>query len=386
MKKYLQSEIISTGLAIFSMFFGAGNLMFPLAVGLMAGEKNIYALSGFLLTAVGLPLIGLIGIILFDGDYDSYFGRVGKIPGFIITLCCMLIIGPLVAMPRIVTLSHIMISPFLGNMNLPLFSVIFLTLTFFATYKESKIVDLLGWVISPALLVSLFIIIGKGLYNASMPTEATLTTGKLVWESVKMGYNTLDVLGAIFFSAIVLTILKKNLTKKDDASMHQLIITSLKAGVLGTFLLALVYIGMSYLGVYYGHNLAGSNGGELFSLISFKILGPHAAIIVAIAVLMACFSTIIALAAVVTEFMQCEIMHDKVEYVPTLIGVLGVTFFTSYFGLTKILELSTPIIEIGYPVLVVITILNIAYKLFDFKPIKTPVLITLIISCLNYLR
>jgi len=216
MKRFFQSQTIATGLAIFSMFFGAGNLIFPLKVGLLAGEKNIWAISGFLLTGVLLPLLGLLAIILFNGDYKAFFYRLGRIPGATFILFCMLIIGPLVAMPRIVTLSHIMVAPFLGNISLPIFCLLFLGLTFLGTYKENRIINLLGYVISPLLLISLIIIIVKGLLvRSEMTTSLDVPGVTLFWESVKVGYNTLDLLGAIFFSSIVITILKENL-KHDD--------------------------------------------------------------------------------------------------------------------------------------------------------------------------
>ena len=155
MKRLFQSKSITVGLAIFSMFFGAGNLIFPLYVGLQSGNLNLWGVSGFIVTGVILPLLGLIAIILFNGDYNAFFNRIGKEPGFFLLLFCMLIIGPFVAMPRIVTLSHIMVAPFLANIPLVVFTILFLGCTYLGTYKESKIINLLGNYISPALLISL---------------------------------------------------------------------------------------------------------------------------------------------------------------------------------------------------------------------------------------
>ena len=386
MKRFFQSQTIATGLAIFSMFFGAGNLIFPLKVGLLAGEKNIWAISGFLLTGVLLPLLGLLAIILFNGDYKAFFYRLGRIPGATFILFCMLIIGPLVAMPRIVTLSHIMVAPFLGNISLPIFCLLFLGLTFLGTYKENRIINLLGYVISPLLLISLIIIIVKGLLvRSEMTTSLDVPGVTLFWESVKVGYNTLDLLGAIFFSSIVITILKENLKDTSEKSLNKLALMGFKAGLIGVSLLAIIYIGMSYLGVYHGDGLSHLNEGELFSAISFRILGSQGAIIIALAVLMACYSTIIALTAVVAEYMQKTILHNKINYVQALLLVLGITGLISNFGLSKILTNSGPFIEAGYPALVVLTIVNIAYKMVGFKPIKLPVLITIVLSSLFYL-
>ena len=161
---------MTVGLAIFSMFFGAGNLILPIQTGLVSGDKFYYGITGYMLTAVLLPLIGLIAMILFNGDYKEFFGRLGKIPGFLAILFCMCVIGPCIAMSRIITLSYEMLYPFIGlleysNIQVPVslstFTVLFCFLTFLATYKENSIISLLGKWISPILLGSLGIIIIK---------------------------------------------------------------------------------------------------------------------------------------------------------------------------------------------------------------------------------
>ena len=218
MKKFFQSGAISTGLAIFAMFFGAGNLIFPIKVGVDAGTHNAWAMMGFILTAVVLPFFGLLAIILFDGNYQAFFNRVGRIPGFMMTLISILIIGPFIAMPRIVSLSYIMMEPFMYHIPLFLFSILFLTAAFLGAYKESRILDLLGWVISPLKIISMLIIIIKGLWSAQQAVPASLAPLAAFMTSLKIGYNTLDVLGAIFFSSVVLNILKKNLKSEQQYS------------------------------------------------------------------------------------------------------------------------------------------------------------------------
>ncbi|MEX0940813.1 MAG: branched-chain amino acid transport system II carrier protein [Candidatus Babeliales bacterium] len=385
MKRFFNSEIITTGLAIFSMFFGAGNLMYPIRVGSSAGDANPWAIAGFLITATLFPLIGLIAIILFQGDYARFFYRLGKIPGFFLILFCLSIAGPLIAMPRIVALSYTVIAPFFPGLSLFFFSIIFLFCTFLATYKESKIVDLLGYVISPLLLISLVIIIIKGYFSPSLGvTTTTQAPLEMFWKNFIYGYETLDLLGGIFFSSIVITILQKNFATLGSSDFKKLALMSLKSGIIGVSLLGLVYLGLSYLGVYFGHGLEHINEGELFSAVSFRILGPHGAAIIALAVLMACFSTIIALTAINSEFINKQIFKGKIGYINSIIIVLLLTLIPSNLGLGPILEFSRPIITIAYPALIVLTLVNIAYKLFNFKLVKIPVAITLIISCIAY--
>ncbi|MEX0671970.1 MAG: branched-chain amino acid transport system II carrier protein [Candidatus Babeliales bacterium] len=395
MKRILNPITITTGLAIFSMLFGASNLMFPLAVGLHSGDKNLWAIIGFLITSVCLPVIGLVSIILFNGNVEAFFGRLGKIPGFIMYSICVLIIGPVIAMPRIVTFSYTMVAPFLpafdysrlplisslSNPELFIFSIAFLGLTLLATIRESRILDLLGYIISPILLISLGIIIIKGLITGSPAQTFDVSGVSLFWENLKFGYHTLDVLGGIFFSSIVIHILKQKLPGE---SLKNLATTGLTAGAIGAFLLGIIYFGLSYLGVYHGAGLENVHPGVLFSNISFRIIGQEGALIIATAVLMACFSTIIALAAVFTEYLELELFRKKISYPICLIITLALTLIPSSFDLAYILEFSEPLIAIIYPAIIILTICNLLYKLCNFKLVTIPVLITLLASVLNY--
>jgi LIVCS family branched-chain amino acid:cation transporter len=335
-----------------------------------------------------LPLAGLIAMILFDGDYERFFKRLGNTTGSLLIAVCMIIIGPLIAIPRITTLSHIMIAPFIPwdllktitPLSSGIFALVFLGITFLATYRENKIVDLLGTIVSPLLLISLAIIIVKGFFTGDISITTTDTPWHIFALSFIRGYETLDLLGGIFFASIVIKILKQT----SESNLKKLALVGLRSGLLGVALLALVYIGMSYLGAFYGYGLEG-NAGELFREIAYKILGGHGAAIIATAVLMACFSTSIALGAIVAEYTQQVIFAHRIGFVSALVLVMLASLPLSVYGLGTVLQLTGGAITyIGYPVLIVLTLANIAYKLFGFKPIVLPVLITFIISLITY--
>ncbi len=371
-----QSTQISTttiGLAIFSMLFGAGNIIYPIKAGVVAGSKNCIGIIGFLLTGVLLPVIGLVAMILFDGNYKKFFNRLGKIPGFFAVLFCMLVIGPLIAMPRCITVPYDMIAPFLPcYITLPIFSILFSGITFLLTYKESKLLEILGNVLSPILLASLALITVKGLWYAHVMVPQTTPTLQLFSEQLVHGFQTLDLLGTMFFAYIVIRILKAN--KTGNMNTKELAFKSLQGGIIGATLLAIVYVGFSYLGAYYGHFLDGSmNGAQMFRLIALQIVHQYGVLVIVTAVLMACFSTISALAAVVAEYLRYEIFRKKVGYIPSLIIALVTTTFIANFGLSNILYYSAPFINIGYPIIISIVACNLAYSLFGFRPIKLPV-------------
>ncbi|KKP34957.1 MAG: hypothetical protein UR26_C0010G0014 [candidate division TM6 bacterium GW2011_GWF2_32_72] len=383
MKKFIKSATFKTGLAVFSMLFGAGNTMLPISVGVFSGTESFMGILGFLLTAVIIPLAGLFGVLLFDGDYRAFFNRTGKFASFFLIFMSMLILGPLIAMPRIVALSYEMIEHFWPGLSISLFTSVFLIITFLLSYRENKILDILGKYISPILIISLIILIIKGL----MHPDALVDTGVTKFESfehgIVKGYHTLDLFGTIFFASIVLSILS-NTTSGINVNNKTIATMGLKAGFIGTFLLAIIYIGLALVGTYNNTCLTHLSDAKQLIVISVSILGNHGGWIVATAILMACISTIIALAAVVAEYIQHEVTREKVSYLPALAIGLAATFLPSILGVDRIMRFSEPLILIAYPVLITMTFLNIAYKLFGFKPMKTPVYIVAILSTIWY--
>lgn len=395
MRYISRSHLISIGLAIFSMLFGAGNVIYPLMVGMSSGNHTLYGLLGFSLTAVCLPIAGLIAMILFEGNFNAFFNRLGMIPGQAFLFICMAGIGPVIAIPRTVTLSHTMIAPFIPFTSLQsmdyfscfLFAVIFLSITFLATFRENRIIDVLGYVISPLLVVSLLIIIAEGLFSFHAPVPTSATIVEAFFTNLVRGYETLDLIACIFFSSVVIHILKNTIGNKISYSHNGLALIGFKAGTIAVSILALVYVGLSFLGAYHGHGLDNANPGEILHMISFKILGRHGALLIGTMVLMACLSTAIALSAVFAEYIQYTLSKNKIGYIPALVITLILCLPLSTFGLTQILSLTAgAILYIGYPMLITLTFCNIAYKLFGFKWVKLPVFLTLIITMISYLN
>jgi LIVCS family branched-chain amino acid:cation transporter len=390
----MNTQLISLGLAIFSMLFGAGNLMYPLQVGMTAGDKTWIGIIGFLITAVCLPIAGFIGMILFNGDYKAFFNRLGTPVGSVIIFICMMIIGPGIALPRITTLSHTMIAPFVPwsvlNHITPLssfiFSCLFLGTTFLLTYKENRIMQLLGYVISPTLVSALIIIMVKGLLFPDTLAHETTASCAIFTNNLIRGYETLDLLGALFFSSIIITLLKDTVGTSAAYNQRTAVTMALKASIIGVSLLGLMYVGMSLLGAYHGAEFHGCNAGELFRAISFKVLGAHGAFIIATAVLMACLSTAIALSAVVAEYLHLELFHNRIGYKQSLILVLLSCIPLSVAGLSQVLALTGGVITyVGYPVLIALTLCNIAYKTVGFTPVKVPVTLTFIGALASYI-
>lgn len=380
MSEISRSQTIAAGLAMFCMFFGAGNVVYPLVLGQYAQDKNIFAIIGMLITAVGVPFLGVIAIVLFDGDHRSFFGRMGKIPGFLTAAIIMALIGPFGAIPRCIALSYATVS---SHISLPLFSFLTCLFIFAFTIKKSSIVDTLGYFFTPFLLLSLGIIIFKGLLfsdEAPVSLHSDLTAFLL---GLKQGYQTMDLLGAFFFSSVVLVGLKACLPEDQQGNYSVILKACLKASVIGAFLLAIIYVGFSYVAAMHSAHLEEVKSEDLINQIAHLVLGDHAGILVSIAVSLACVTTAIALSAVFAEYLQEDITNYKMSYPIALVITLIIAGFISTLNFSVIIAGLAPILEICYPALIVLCIANILHKLYGFQWVKTPVFATLAVSLIN---
>lgn len=385
MFKWLQSGILSTGLAMFSMFFGAGNIVFPLALGQYAQDSSPYAIAGLLISAVLVPFIGVTTMTLFRGDYMAFFGRIGRIPGFLVAVLIMALIGPFGAIPRCVTLAYSTLQLFTPDLPFIAYSAVACILIFILTYSQKRLLEILGYVLTPLLIGSLIVIVVKGLLTGPSAPAADHDPVYVFLMGLVEGYNTMDLLGAFFFSSVVLVCLEQELDVHAMSDKKRLIAMTLKASCIGAGLLGLVYAGFSILSSLYAIELANTPKDVLLGAIAMKVLGAQAGIVACTAVVLACLTTAIALAAVFSQFLQNDIFRGKVDY-PICLGLtIFITFLMStlrFGGISQVLE---PVLTVIYPALIVLTVVNLAYKLWNFQPVKTPVLLVLALSLAAYL-
>lgn len=378
---FLRSPSMTIGLAIFCMLFGAGNLIYPLKAGINCGNALGSAIMGFCATAVIIPLLGLISIILFNGDYRAFFYRLGNTTGSVVIAICMLLVGPFFASARLVTVSHGVLAPFLPAFITPgLFSVIFCIGVFIATYSAKKFIALLSDFISPLLITSIGIIFVKGFMNSDTLPANVETTWNVFNKQAFLGYSTLDLLGTILFGSVILNIIKQRMEQNNNYDLTTLAVTSLKGGVIGCVLLTLLYCQMIFLGAAYGTGLENTPITDLFSIISLRILGPEGGFFIALTVMLACFSTLMALAAVLAEYIHNEVSGQRICFKSSLIIMLALTAFISQFGLDTISLYAGPIFVTLYPGLIVLAIINILYKSTGFSFTKIPFYVTLALS------
>lgn len=388
-----RSIIWSTGLAMFSMFFGAGNIVFPLALGQFTQDKNFYAVLGMIITGVIVPLVGILAMLLYGGNYEAFFRRIGKMPGFLLTVLILGLIGPLGGIPRCITISYSTLVAFglegIKGINLALFSLISCMVIFLFTFRPNKILSLLGYVLTPILLISLGIIVVKGTF--SMPELVASMHSR--WETFSQGliggYSTMDLLAAFFFSSVVIVCLRKD-RKQSPEEMHQknerpLFKIALFSSLIAAILLAIFYVSFSYLAAGYSHELKNVSSELLLGTLAYQLLGPYAGLIAGVAVTFACITTEIALTAVFAEFLRKTIAKEKMSYTTCLIITLAISFLISTLQFQGISAFLGPILQVFYPALIVLTLLNILYKMYDFKPVKFLFYSTVLICMIAYL-
>ncbi|MDP2762938.1 MAG: branched-chain amino acid transport system II carrier protein, partial [Enterobacteriaceae bacterium] len=217
---------ISIGFALFAMLFGAGNIIFPLYLGANT-EKNIpIAIIGFLLTGVGAPFLGLFATTLFNGDYWNFFCRLGKVPAIIIVSFLIIIIGPLIAIPRTESIIWNSVSLYLPEQIQYhyVFSIAYCLLLLILSIKETKIINILGLILSPIKIITFSILIIIGLFFTDQTKTIIIEKTNLLEtfnKSILIGYSTMDLLATFFFANIAF----KSIQTKNENKTNITIIT-----------------------------------------------------------------------------------------------------------------------------------------------------------------
>ena len=240
--------------------------------------------------------------------------------------------------------------------------------------------NILAYIISPALLISLSIIIIKGILSPSVFETVESSTTTTLCAQAKAGYLTLDLLGAIFFGFLALTLLKKSFDGDDDYSLKKLAVIAMKAGFIAMPVIGVLYVGIAFLGAFHGQEFIALNAAERFIAVCIKVMGAHGGFVIAAAASLACYSTLMALAVVLAEFIEDKVTGHRLSYIKSLILVLTATGIISCYGLTTIMNSSMIYIETLYPAVIALTFCNLAYKLWGFKFVKIPVFATLVVS------
>jgi len=356
------SDILAVGFMLFAFFLGAGNIIFPPLAGQLAGDNLMPAMFGFLLTAVGLPLITIIAIALAGGTWEHLTKDLPKQAAMLMAVLIFIIIGPAFAAPRTGLVAYEMaIKPFFAEAaqsHLTIFSVLFFAVAIFFSWSQGKLIDVIGKVLTPALFVGLIVLAvavfvdPQGAFIAAQGEYLTqpLTKGFLE------GYNTMDTFGSLMFGMLIVDALRNRGITERSATTRYLIL----AGVIAAAGLAFVYVSLFYLGATSATVAAGAdNGGVVLSLYVQALFGPYGQIVLSVIVLLACLTTAIGLISACSDYFSSLTPLSYKAWV-VINGVACAV--VANVGLAQLISLSVPVLFALYPVAIALVALTFVRK------------------------
>lgn len=352
-EKNQKFKTLVIGFALFAMFFGAGNVLLPPFIGLKTGSSYYMSIIGFVLTGVGLPLLTLLVIFYIDGKYEKLFEPLGKNFSKFLMVAAFLTIGPAIGIPRTAaTTFEIGMKPFFPSLSPIVGSIIFFLINLFFVMKKSNVLDKIGKLLTPTLLVTIVVLIIKGIISPIASTSAGVLPDAFS-QGFLEGYNTVDAVAAVIFAGLVWKSLGQTISDKEVLKK-----TSIKAAFIAALGLSAIYSGFIYLG-------ATSNAPidiertALLNLITKSLLGNYGVALLSIIVSLACLTTSIGLIVSVSSYFE-EVLSYRVKYNVVVLVVISISYAISQLGVDKIINYALPILLVFYPLLITVLFLTLS--------------------------
>lgn len=377
-------SIITTGFAIFSMFFGSGNLIFPIELGQRTGANVAYGCAGLLITGVVSTLVSLLTIILFRGNYHTFFNRLGRLPGTLLNMSVLVVIGPLTGIPRAANVLHQVARNYLPGLELASFLVLFLCIIFFAAYKRERVMPLLGYIISPILVVLLLVLICYAWWHGTPLQTEGLPVVPSFFRGIYEGYATMDTLAAFHFAPLATTYLKR-ISHRPRFGPKSVLRSALAACTITCLLLTIIYIGLSYIGAQYGALVQTHNPVTLAFTVTQAVLPPRMLVGLHLLFMLTIVSTALSLTTIFTDFLHEDLFEKQINYSQALLMTLLATGCAANVGLHTILHLEKSFLYVFSPPLIMLTLCNLLYKTMRFSHVKVPVALTFAGALLSYI-
>lgn len=361
--------LLVLGGMLFSMFFGAGNLILPPLLGLQAGSEAVPATIGFLIAGIGLPILGIIAVAL-CGNAHTLIGRVNPRFAAVFIALVYLTIGPFLAIPRTSSTAFEMLAPLMGDagnsmVTVVIFSVVFFAIAFALALKPGLLSRILGKVTAPALIVLILIVVGASLFAGPYevaPAQAPYT-GQALTQGFLNGYQTMDLLAALCFGIVVAANVREQGVTEEGATAKAICIAGLIAGVL----MVAIYCGLSFVGATAATVVPGAtNGAEILAAQAHAHFGLAGSIIIAVIFLLACLNVCTGLISCCSEYFAERFTRIPLPAWAAIFAVFSCC--VSLVGLDTILAFSAPLLGVLYPPAIVLVIMGMLHKLFDKAP------------------
>lgn len=356
-------DIIVVGFALFAMFLGAGNLIFPPYLGFHSGSDWLPVLFGFVLTGVGLPFLGVYATLKSGGSIMTLGRYVGKGFAIFLGLAIILAIGPFFAIPRTAATTHeVGVMPFFPDANPIITSVIFFAIVLFLSLNNSSVVDRIGKILTPFLILTLFAIVIAGIVNplgeAKPVSDAYNFAGGFT-----EGYQTMDALASTMFAGVALS----SIVSRGYKNVNEQLSLTIRCGMIASGLLAIVYGGLLHAGATsVGNFPADVERTKLLTDMTHGLLGSIGQYCLSAAVSLACLTTAVGLSVSAGQFFY-KIFKGKVSYKAIVIVTVAVSFLISIAGVTFIINMAVPVLVLMYPVLMVLVIFTCFDKFIPNK-------------------
>ena len=354
---YKTKDVLLTGFALFAMLFGAGNLIFPPMLGYETSSSWIPTMLAFIITGVGFPFLGILSVSITGNGIKDFANRVSPTFSKVFAIISILAIGPMLAIPRTGATAYEI--TFLHNgMNNTIYKYIYLICYFgiviLFSLRASKVIERVGKILTPILLLLLFLIIVKGIFFSGLSIKPDIYPHAFK-KGFLEGYQTMDTIASIAYAGIILKAIKngRDLTQKQEFSFL------IKAGLVAILSLALIYGGFALVGAKMHSVLVTNDKIELLVKTTSYLLGNYGNLVLAICVAGACLTTAIGLVATVGEFFS-SITSFKYEKI--VIFTVIISFLLSILGVESIIRISVPILIFIYPVMISLIILNLFGK------------------------
>ena len=368
--KLTKRKMVLVSFMLFSLFFGAGNLIFPPFLGQNAGTNTLPALLGFLVTAVVLPVMGVIAVAEFNG-MDNLARKVDPRFAMVFTIAIYLSIGPGLGIPRAASVPFEMaIAPYLPEgasfgLFMLLYSAAFFLIAGWLALTPNKLVDRIGKVLTPSLLTLLtllffrFVFAGDSAVAAPQPAYAQGAVVKGFLE----GYNTMDAIAALNFGLVIATTLRTLQVKEKKDVMHY----TVRAGIFAGSILAMIYAMLSYMGMKSSavYELQG-NGAWTLRCIVHQLFGGPGAVLLAAIFTLACLTTCVGLITSISQYFST--LTKKMSYRSWVLLIAGFSFLVCNQGLNTILSISVPVLNAIYPIAIVLIVLGLCNKFIGNNP------------------
>ncbi|MGG1572536.1 branched-chain amino acid transport system II carrier protein [Fictibacillus sp. NRS-1165] len=359
-------DTLFIGLMLFSMFFGAGNLIFPPFLGAQSGTSYWLAMAGFIITGVGLPFAVLYAVSLVKGGAQTIGNRVHPVFSTVFMVVVYLSIGPFLAIPRNANVAYEMgVKPFLGqslnsSLVLFLFTVLFFALVYVVSLNPSKMEKYMGRWITPALLLAMVVLCVAGFVKLDAPFQspsAAYQSGAFS-KGFLEGYNTMDALASLAFGIVILT----SIQQRGIRDRKQLTNYTLKAGLIAGVLLSLIYVSLGLMGARMAASGSFENGTDILSAASTLLLGQSGKTLLGLIFTLACFTTVVGLTSACGQYFSN--LMPKASYKSVVLAVTLAGFTLSNLGLNQILKVSVPFLVTAYPLTIVLITLTFFHRFF----------------------